>query len=127
VRANVNEHGAWIYVVWNGPWILQGNEQAIGQVVEHRSFATVDGAAAYLHDKLVKLGEVAESDFEKWIACLSSTRPGAVDCYHSCYPVVWYDPALDDGEFGVGDYAEWEEALRYRKSRENELPKGGKV
>jgi len=125
VRHNINKHGAWIYVVWNGPWIrgrrtvngrLAGTSVS-GQVVEHRAFATVDSALKYLHDKLVKTGEVPAADFEEWAACLAQNRPGATDCYYSCYPIVWYDPALDDGDFEVNDYKEWETALRYRKGK----------
>lgn len=120
---NINRHGAWIYIVWNGVWV-QGRPRLFdgsrgvevsGQVVEHRLFCTVDAAAKYLYEKLVKSGEVEPEEFEEWASCLADNEPGATDCFHSAYPVVWLDPQKEDGSFDIDDedsHDAWEEAYR---------------
>jgi hypothetical protein len=97
----LNKHGAWIMVVCT----------SLGQV---RAFATVDKATAQIREWLEKGGELRRpqdlANWESWAECLAENKPGAVDCYGSVFPVVWYDPDLDDGEFEVTDWEEWEAA-----------------
>lgn len=99
MSATINEHGAWIMVV------CQSHGEQQGMV---RSFATVDAALKQIREWLGALDDA--EGFESWSKCLATNKPGVIDCYDCVYPIVWYDPSLDDGQFEVDDYEEWEAA-----------------
>lgn len=120
MTANLNKHGAWIYTVWNGP-AIRNRKGEHGAITEHRAFATVDGAAKYMHEKLVKSGLIPLECFEEWSGLLAKAEVGTVDCFHSLYPIVWYDHEKDEGEFEVDDYEDWEEAVESLRRRKLEV------
>jgi hypothetical protein len=98
--AEVNQHGAWFMIFSDGK--LEG------------TYATVNGAA----DAILRLNPSIRSDPSAWasfkdlLSALRGSRPGTVDCFHSAWPIVWYDRNRDECLYEVDDYEEWEEAWR---------------
>lgn len=116
MKANVNKHGSWIMLVYNGEYVHNPTGK-VAQVTYHSCFCDVDSAAKFMHEHLVGKNEISEQDFEEWVGCLAENKPGSVDCFHSFYPIVWYDPRLDDGDFAIeGDYDAWEDWVSKLKS-----------
>jgi hypothetical protein len=99
--ANINRHGAWIMV---------GNQGTIvGQ------YATVDGAVRAIAKIIGPFKDPRDrSGFKHWLPALAESPVGTIDCYDSAYPIIWYDPGLDECQYEVEDYEAWEEAVNAR-------------
>lgn len=99
--ANVNVNGAFIMVGKNGRIVSQ--------------HATVDAAALAILDIVRPRTPQDYAHVKGWLPALAYNKIGAVDCYDSAYPIIWFDPALDDCTYEVEDYEEWEAATMARK------------
>ena len=102
----INVHGAWFMVGESGSLTS----------VNSGNFATVNGAA----DAILRITGITRADPFQWdsfktmLAALRAYRPGSLDCLGRAWPIVWYDPCLDDCENEILDWEGWEAALAAR-------------